>query len=195
MGKSGSSGSITGLAAGSEARLLEAVAKRDRAAFSELYGIYQPRLYGYLQRLVSNPVLVEEIIDDVMFVVWTDARKFRGQSAVSSWIFGIAYRKALSALRKEGRYEAPLVRDVETEARPTTNAADMELIRAGLEALSPDHRQVIELAYFCGFSYQEIADIAECPVNTVKTRMFHARKRLGDLLPRLGLHRHEEERP
>lgn len=193
MGKSGSSGSITGLAAGSEARLLEAVGRRDRAAFSELYRIYQPRLYGYLQRLVSNPVLVEELIDDVMFVVWTDARKFRGQSAVSSWIFGIAYRKALSALRKEGRYEAPLVRQLETEAA-ASNVADMELIRAGLEALSPDHRQVIELTYFCGFSYQEIAAIAQCPVNTVKTRMFHARRRLKVLLPKLAGDRSEDRR-
>ena len=52
---------------------------------------------------------VEEVVDDVMFVVWTDAKKFRGRSAVSSWIFGIAYRQALTALRKEGRYQAPLV--------------------------------------------------------------------------------------
>lgn len=172
--------------ASEERALLAAVGKRDRAAFSELYRIYQPRLYGYLRRMVASPALVEEILDDVMFVVWTDARKFRGRSAVSSWVFGIAYRRALSALRKEGRYQAPLVRDMENTQATKAPSADLDLITAGLAELSADHRQVVELTYFCGFSYQEIADIAGCPVNTVKTRMFHARRRLKVLLPRLA---------
>jgi RNA polymerase sigma-70 factor (ECF subfamily) len=169
-----------------ERKLLAAVARRDRQAFARLYRIYQPRLYGYLRRFAANPVVVEEVVDDVMFVVWTDAKKFRGKSAVSSWIFGIAYRKALTALRREGRYEAPLRRDVETVDPNSVSRADIELIQAGLAGLSPDHRQVIELTYFCGYSYQEIAEIADCPVNTVKTRMFHARRRLKVLLPRLA---------
>ena len=170
----------------SERKLLEAVARRDRNAFAELYRAYQPRLHGYLRRFAANPVVVEEIVDDVMFVVWTDAKKFRGSAAVSSWIFGIAYRKALTALRREGRYEAPLRRDVETADPRGGSRADIELIHAGLAGLSPDHRQVIELTYFCGYSYEEIAAIADCPVNTVKTRMFHARRRLKVLLPRLA---------
>jgi len=169
-----------------ECKLLAAVGRHDRQAFAELYRSFQPRLYGYLRRMVANPALVEEIVDDVMFVVWTDARKFRGQAAVSSWIFGIAYRRALSALRKEGRYMAPLVRDVELKAAAQGLSVDLELIHAGLAELSPDHRQVVELTYFCGFSYQEIAEIAGCPVNTVKTRMFYARRRLKVLLPRLA---------
>ena len=169
-----------------ERALLAAVGRRDRSAFSTLYRSYQPRLYGYLRRMVSNPVLIDEIVDDVMFVVWTDARKFRGKSAVSSWIFGIAYRRALSALRKEGRFQAPLVREPERASTATAPSADRELINAGLAELSADHRQVIELTYFCGFSYHEIAEIAGCPVNTVKTRMYHARRRLKVLLPRLA---------
>jgi RNA polymerase sigma-70 factor (ECF subfamily) len=177
-----------------ERMLLAAVAKRDRSAFSKLYRIYQPRLYGYLQRFAANAVIVEEIVDDVMFVVWTDAKKFRGKSAVSSWIFGIAYRKALTALRREGRYEAPLRRDVETADPHSGPRADLELIHAGLAGLSPDHRQVIELTYFCGYSYREIAAIADCPVNTVKTRMFHARRRLKVLLPRLAGDKTEQHR-
>ena len=130
----------------------------------------------------------------MMFVVWTDAKKFRGKSAVSSWIFGIAYRKALTALRREGRYEAPLRRDVETADPHGSPRADLELIHAGLAGLSPDHRQVIELTYFCGYSYEEIAAIADCPVNTVKTRMFHARRRLKVLLPRLAGDKTEQHR-
>jgi len=194
MGKHGPGSPATGAAKGDDAELLRAVERRDRAAFAKLYEAYQPRLYAYLRRLVRNAVLIEEIVDDVMFVVWTDAGKFRGGSTVSSWIFGIAYRKALGALRKEGRYEAPLVRQPDSLTGTPCRIGDLELIEAGLAQLSPDHRQVVELTYFCGFSYQEIAAIADCPVNTVKTRMFHARRRLKVLLPRLAGESKEDKR-
>jgi RNA polymerase sigma-70 factor (ECF subfamily) len=177
-----------------ERKLLVAVGRRDRAAFATLYRQYQPRLHGYLRRLLANPALVEEVVDDVMYVVWTDARKFRGQAAVSSWIFGIAYRKAITALRTESRYQAPPATGVWPSSADGGFNVDLELISAGLRELSPDHRQVIELTYFCGMSYQEIAEVANCPVNTVKTRMFHARRRLKVLLPRLAGEHPEENR-
>jgi len=169
-----------------EIALLDAVRRRDRRAFAELYHLYHPRLHGYLRRILSNAAIAEEVLDDVMFVVWKDARKFRGDAAVSSWIFGIAYRMAMTAARKEGRYQAPLDRGADADAMPASSPQDSELIRAALAELSPDHRQVVELTYFCGFSYREIATIARCPVNTVKTRMFHARRRLKYLLPILA---------
>ncbi len=169
-----------------EKLLLVAIGKQDRRAFAELYRLYQPRLYGFLRRLIASMSLVEEVIDDVMFVVWTDARKFRGQSAVSSWIFGIAYRKALTAIRKDGRYQTGIDRATDTGDIAARAPQDLGFIQAGLDQLSADHRQVVELTYFCGFSYKEIAEIADCPVNTVKTRMFHARRRLKVLLPRLA---------
>lgn len=186
MGRKNPNSDATRQAAASEKALLAAIVRRDRGAFSELYRIYQPRLHGYLRRMVASVALVEEVVDDVMFVVWTDAKKFRGRSAVSSWIFGIAYRKALSALRKEGRYQAPLVSQAGEYAAADGAPADLEVLHAGLAQLSADHRQVVELTYFCGYSYQEIAEIAQCPVNTVKTRMFHARRRLKLLLPQLA---------
>jgi len=169
-----------------ERKLLEAVARKDRHAFTELYQLYHARLHGYLRRLLSNPVSPGEVYDDVMFVVWQDARKFRGDSTVSSWIFGIAYRKAITALRRESRHQAAIDRSADAQLLAAEPVADNELLRTGLAALSPDHRQVVELTYFCGFSYREIAAIADCPVNTVKTRMFHARRRLKYLLPRLA---------
>lgn len=169
-----------------ELALLKRVRRRDRRAFSELYRIYHPRLYGYLLRLLANPVAVEEVLDDVMFVVWTDARKFRGNARVSTWIFGIAYRKSLTAIRADRRYQSRLDRDADPDAIAGDSLQHAEWIQAGLSLLSPDHRQVLELTYYGGFSYQEIADIAGCPVNTVKTRMYHARRRLKVLLPALA---------
>ena len=177
-----------------ELALLERVRRRSRSAFTELYRLYHPRLHGYLRRVLSNAAIAEEVLDDVMFVVWKDARKFRGDAAVSSWIFGIAYRKAMTAARKEGRYQALIDRGADTDTIAGKPSPDDELIRAGLAQLSADHRQVVELTYYCGFSYQEIAQIAQCPVNTVKTRMFHARRRLKYLLPILAGTRKEDNR-
>jgi RNA polymerase sigma-70 factor (ECF subfamily) len=97
-------------------------------------------------------------------------------------------------LRTEGKHQAPVVTGIWPDPGEGDNVADLELIQTGLAELSVDHRQVIELTYFCGFSYQEIADIAGCPVNTVKTRMFHARRRLKVLLPRLAGNKSETQR-
>jgi RNA polymerase sigma-70 factor (ECF subfamily) len=174
--------------------LLVRIGRGDRAAFSEIYRLYQPRLYGYLRRLLRDPATVEEVLDDVMLVVWKDARKFRGRSALSTWVFGIAYRKAMTAIRAEVRYQAPLDRSADTSAVADKPSPDSDWIRAALARLSADHRQVVELTYFSGFSYQEIAEIAGCPVNTVKTRMFHARRRLKVLLPVLAGQAKEKDR-
>ena len=165
---------------------MDRIRRGDRGAFSELYRLYHPRLYGYLRRLLPNPATAEEVLDDVMLVVWKDARKFRGDAAVSTWVIGIAYRKALTAMRAERRYQAPLDRSADVSAVAGVSSHHDEWIRAALMQLSPDHRQVVELTYFSGFSYQEIATIVNCPVNTVKTRMFHARRRLKVLLPVLA---------
>lgn len=177
---------VSGESEVNEFGLLGRVRRRDRGAFSELYHLYHPRLHGYLRRLLADSGAVEEVLDDVMLVVWKDAGKFRGRAAVSSWIFGIAYRKALTAMRTERRYQAPLDRSADPDDTSSPSSHNPEWIRAALMQLSPDHRQVVELTYFSGFSYQEIANIAGCPVNTVKTRMFHARRRLKVLLPALA---------
>ncbi len=186
--------SVTRTNQNSDIAVLDRVRRGDRGAFSELYRHYHGRLYGYLSRLLRNPATVDEVLDDVMLVVWKDARKFRGDAAVSSWIFGIAYRKALSAMRAERRYQAPLDRSADVSALAGVSCQNDDWIRVALMQLSPDHRQVVELTYFGGFSYQEIAQIAACPVNTVKTRMFHARRRLRVLLPALAGREKEQSR-
>ena len=176
-----------------ELALLERVKKGDREAFADLYRRFQPRLYGYFLRMLPNVVMVDEALDDVMLVVWKDARKFRHRSRVSTWVFGIAYHKALSAMRAEGRYQAPLDRVADEASLPDSVAPFDNLLSTALTRLSFDHRQVIELTFFGGYSYREIAEIADCPVNTVKTRMFHAKRRLRVLLPKLAAPRSEKK--
>jgi RNA polymerase sigma-70 factor (ECF subfamily) len=152
-------------------------------AFEHLYRVYQLRLTRFLTGLLRRPGLIEEVLDDTMMVVWQTAGSFRGSSKVSTWIFAIAYRKAQKA---KARWPDP-VEDPESDNRISTDPGpDEELghrrLRAALmvamDGLSLDHRAVVDLTYFHDLGYREIAEIVGCPVDTVKTRMFHARRRL-----------------
>ena len=170
-----------------ERELLERVKMHDLDAFERLYRIYQPRLARFLTNLVKRPQLVEEVLDDTMMVVWNTAGSFRGTSKLSTWVFAIAYRKALKARM---RWPDPL-EDQQFDNRVGNDAApDAELeqsrIRSALvdamEGLSAEQRAVVDLTYFHDLGYREIAEILGCPVDTVKTRMFHARRRLRQAL-------------
>jgi RNA polymerase sigma-70 factor (ECF subfamily) len=167
-----------------EAALVVRVAAREQEAFAELYGLYRRRLARFLGRFLASSQSIDEVINDVMFVVWQDASRFELRSKVSTWIFGIAWHKALKALERQKRDGPPLPAPAEI-ARPDDGASALEIrewLGLALDRLSPDQRLVVELTFFAGCSYQEIATIAGCPVNTVKTRMFHARHRLRDIL-------------
>lgn len=175
--------------------LIQRVAAKDRHAFEAFYRRYYPRLFGYLMKIVKRPEIVEEVINDVMVVVWTNASRFNYSSRLSTWVFGIAHNKALKALQRVAEKPVDLPSNMLTWHDPddperTVGRQELRRVLAEvLQALSPDHRAVVELTFYHGFSYPEIAEIMDCPVNTVKTRMFHARKRLEELLPRLGIGR------
>jgi RNA polymerase sigma-70 factor (ECF subfamily) len=176
-------------------QLIARVAAQDRAAFQALYFAYHKRLSRFLMRICRGRELAEEIINDTMFAVWQKAGDFRGEAQVSTWILGIAYRQALKALRRTAsRLPLVSVNVGDTSLREfgdDAGAAQRELrewLESGLQSLPPAQRLVIELAYFLGHSCDEIAAITDCPVNTVKTRLFHARERLRACLPGLSGH-------
>lgn len=176
--------------------LLHGIEARDHDAFEALYRRYYRRLFGFVHRLSRRPEVVEEVVDDVLLTVWRDAARFDGRSRVSSWIFGIAYHKALKAVGRESR-DRSRSSAVEAAAAERDRAPDPESRAAGREAaralvsalgeLSHEQRTVIELTFYEGLSYPEISAVVGCPVNTVKTRMFHARRRLRELLPELAM--------
>jgi RNA polymerase sigma-70 factor (ECF subfamily) len=179
-----------------EHTLLSRVAAKDRRAFEALYQRYYRRLFGYLFKVTRRAEIVEEVLNDVMFTVWQSAGRFDGRSRPSSWILGIAYRKALKALSRlplrpteQREEEDDSVADEGPESLAVRREVASVLGRA-LAVLSPEQRAVVELTYFEGLSYREISDIVGCPVNTVKTRMFHARRRLRQVLPSLGVASH-----
>jgi len=164
------------------------VARGDREAFRELYIVYHRRLARFLMRLTRRYEVAEEIINDTMWVVWRKAGDFRGDSRVSTWIMGIAYRRALKALRS-GRVAHQAVPMDEVLLVSPDEAADAEiseLILRAMEQLPNDQRLTMEFAYGYGHSCEEIALIMNCPVNTVKTRLFHAREKLRRVLPGLA---------
>jgi RNA polymerase sigma-70 factor (ECF subfamily) len=170
-----------------ECALLARIAGRDGAAMKELYLLYHRRLARFLMRLTTRYELVEEIINDTFWVVWQHAGDFRGASRVSTWILGIAYRRGLKTLRYAE--PPPTDADVATEAGTDEPARQEELhewVDMALQRLPLEQRMTIELAYHVGHSCEEIASIMQCPVNTVKTRMFHARRKLRTLLTTLA---------
>jgi RNA polymerase sigma-70 factor (ECF subfamily) len=173
--------------------LLERIALGDRIAMQKFYFAFHRRLSRFLLRTLRRPEQAEEIINDAMFVVWRQAANFRGESRVSTWLMGIAYRLALKRLRQEhGRRSISLsVTDGSADHDPGHDSGagqreQREWIDNAMTALPPAQRLAIELAYFMGYSCEEISIITDCPVNTVKTRLFHARERLRALLPHLS---------
>lgn len=168
-----------------ELRLLSRVAQQDHDAFKELYVIYHRRLNRFISRLTSRHELAEEIINDTMWTVWKKAAGFRAASQVSTWILGIAYRQALMTFRRANAHpvvDEPIGRDAAVAEDSQRQAETREWLDYGLAQLPLEQRMVIELTYFLGHSCEEIAAIMECPVNTVKTRMFYARRKLKQSL-------------
>ena len=177
----------SGLGNEGEADLLHRIASQDQYAFEVLYRIYYRRLTRFLDRITRRPHANEEVLDDTMFAVWCKAATFNGTSQVSTWIFAIAYRMALKALKRDRAWTQRLLDDGEPDAAPSPEAALIEgesrsRIKRLLAELSPEQRAVIELTYYHGCAYKEIAEIVGCPVDTVKTRMFHARRKLRAVL-------------
>jgi RNA polymerase sigma-70 factor, ECF subfamily len=178
---------------GAETALLAKVAARDREAFRRLYCLYHRRLHRFLMRFTHQRALAEEIINDTMLVVWQNAPEFRGDAQASTWILGIAYRRALKALERnrattpeaERLAAAALFQPQQLDS--VARAAELgDWLQTALLQLSPEHRLVIELAYFFGLSIEEVAAVAGCPLGTVKTRMFYGRERLRAILLELA---------
>lgn len=170
-----------------EAALLDRVAAEEMDAFETLYRVYHPRLKRFIERMTRQPAWVDEVLDDTMLVVWRKAHTYNHDSKVSTWIFAMAYRQTLKALK---RRDAVLEFGQVEGASAVAPGPDVELqqhelrqyLDDALGTLSAEHRAVIELTYYLGYACREIADIMDCPVDTVKTRMFYARRKLKVVL-------------
>ena len=159
-------------------RLLSQTAGGDEQAFCELYSRYSKHLYNYLLRLVHEPTVAEDLLQEVFIAVWIGAGRYRGQATVKTWLFRITHHQAVSWLRKARVSESyDDLGVISSDKNPEDQAADIQLadqIRMTLDKLSTKHRSVLELAFIHELSYSEIAIIVGCPIGTVKSRMNQA---------------------
>jgi RNA polymerase sigma-70 factor (ECF subfamily) len=172
----------------SDEALIAAIAAGDRAAMRIVYNRHQVRVFRFAARLVDDAASAEDVVSEAFIEVWRQADRFEGRSSVSTWIMSIARFKALSVRRR--RQEIELDENVaETVADQYSTPEQILLetdrraqLRTCLSQLSPDHREIIDLVYYHDKTIEEVAEIVGVPKNTVKTRMFYARRRLAQLL-------------
>jgi RNA polymerase sigma-70 factor, ECF subfamily len=168
--------------------LIRRIAGGDQLAMQTLFVRHRVALYRWLLRLVCDEALAEDLLSNVFLDVWRHAAKFEVRSSVSTWLLAIARHKAMSALRR--RTNDPLDDEIMAEIPDNADSAevilqkqdDIAVLRQCLTQLSPAHREIIDLVYYHEKSIAEVAEIIGAPQNTVKTRMFYARKRVIELL-------------
>jgi RNA polymerase sigma-70 factor (ECF subfamily) len=175
--------------------LIGRIADGDRLAMQVLFARHHVRVYRFILRLVRNDATAEDLVSEVFLDVWRQAGKFEGRSAASTWMLSIARFKALSALRRRGEQElddAMAENIVDDADDPQTSLEKKDtgaVLRQAIDALSAEHREIVDLVYYHEKSVEEVAQIVGIPEATVKTRMFYARKKLGEHLKQQGFDR------
>ncbi len=149
----------------------------DATAFGRFYEAYCSRLCRFVSRFVHSHETIEEIVNDSFIVVWFRAGDFRAESRVSTWIFGIAYRLSMKAIRR-GRHADLYSELLEADQMAVDPNPDLELedwLQHTLLTLAPDQRDAVTLGYLYGYSIREISRMTDAPEGTVKSRLFHGR--------------------
>jgi RNA polymerase sigma-70 factor (ECF subfamily) len=179
----------------SDAALIQSIAAGDKQAMQILFARYKVRLFRFLLRFVGDKSAAEDLVSEVFLDVRRQAGRFRGQSQVSTWLLAITRNKALSALWRRSTQELDedavgVIEDPQDNPEVTMqNRQKIEILPNCLAQLSPAHREIIDLVYYHERSIDEVAEIVGVPQNTVKTRMFYARKRIAELMAAQGIDR------
>lgn len=175
--------------------LLRRLAKREQAAARLLFERHHGRVFRFVLRIVRNEAAADEIANEVFLEVWRQAATYEGRSAPMTWILSIAYYRATSTLRRKGEvgleeeHTESLADDTPDPELALVTEDKAKALRRCLEALSAEHRTIIDLVYYQELSVAEASAVAGVPEGTVKTRLFNARKRLSALLQDVGIDR------
>ena len=171
------------------ARLAARLVARDETALRELHQLFARGVFAFAWQRLRDDALAEEAVADTFFEVWRHAGRFRGESQLSTWIFGIARNIVLNLLRARRPQMDELDEDMpDSDLGTFEQVAQTELregMRRCLEALTDVHRECLVLVFYEGLSLAEVAEVQGCPENTVKTRLFHARKNVKDCVSKL----------
>ena len=179
----------------SDETLVAQIAQRDKHALQLLYSRHHVRIYRFALRFLNDEAAAEDTVSEVFIDVWRQAERFEGRSQVTTWLLAIARNKALSLLRRRSSEELDdEVAEFIEDPSDNPEAAMLKSQRASvlqdcLTQLSPAHREIVDLIYYHEKSVDEVAEIISVPANTVKTRMFYARKRIGELMAAKGISR------
>jgi RNA polymerase sigma-70 factor (ECF subfamily) len=179
----------------SDEALVEAVANGDKLALQVLYGRHHVRVYRFVLRFLHDEAAAEDMVSEVFFDVWRQADRFERRSQVSTWLLAIARNKALSMLRRRSAEAlddevAEFIEDPSDNPEVSMQKKQQStMLQECLTHLSPAHREIVDLVYYHEKSVEEVAEIIGVPANTVKTRMFYARKRIGEMMVAKGLSR------
>ena len=174
---------------------IDAARKGDQSAFEQLVRLYEKRVLALTLRMCKNASDAEEAAQEAFLAAWQGLAFFRGESSFSTWLYRLASNACVDLLRREGRHQTaagPSLKDEEAKidvadpAATPHEAAEQqelrELIEAGLQSLTPDHRQVLILREMHQLSYDEIAQSLDIDVGTVKSRISRGRKQLRNFL-------------
>lgn len=173
--------------------LLHRMKAGDDDAVRDLYGRYGQRLYAYALRLTRDPATAEDVTQNTLVIAWRTAHTFRGDGRLIAWLLGIVHHTAMKAIRNA----APSLEEVVEETVPVDQLSPEEQtqgretkrwVREALESLSQEHRAVLELVFYQGLSLNETAEVLDCPLGTVKSRLSYARQHLRGLLARTEEH-------
>jgi len=165
--------------------LLKAIGERNPKALAGLHSLVGKRIYAFAVRMTRDSDLANQVVTDTLFDVWKFPHRFNGQCKVSTWILAIAKHKALHALSQRHLEHADLddISDTLPSDLPDPESSSIEAERAAalwrcIQRLPEAHRECLHMVYYEGLSLAEVAQFQEVPENTVKTRLFHARKKL-----------------
>ena len=179
----------------SDEALLDAIAEGDKQALQVLFGRHHVRVYRFVLRFLNDETAAEDMVSEVFLDVWRQAERFERRSRVSTWLLAIARNKALSVLRRRSTEEldeqvAEFIEDPSDSPEVTMQKKQQSsVLQDCLTQLSPAHREIVDLVYYHEKTVEEVAEIIGVPANTVKTRMFYARKRISELMTAKGLDR------
>lgn len=187
--------SVAAFSASVDEALISRVAAGDRGAMRTLFSRHQTRVYRFVLRMIGDPMTAEDVVSETFFDVWRQAGQFEARSSVSTWILAIARFKALSACRRrtDEALDPERAEVIEDPADTPEVAVQRQnrsyILRQCLRALPAKQAEIMDLVYYHEKSVRDVAKIVGVPENTVKTRMFAARKRLAELLAASGIDR------
>ncbi len=175
----------------SDEELIAAIADEKMDAVEEFYRRHEARVYRFALSKLGDSHTAADILNDVMLEVWRSAGKFQGRAKVTTWLLGIAHHKIIDHWRKVGGREftevdESLVDESETSSPEHVNAAasDGKLLKACMEKLKDEHREILHLIFYEELNFGEIAEIIQVPEGTVKSRAYHARMQMKQQLLR-----------